>query len=84
MELSLEEKRHIASLATVKGYQILLDRVLEWKKEQALVKMKAALSDEKLQFSYEFCAWDEVLRTLRGFPEELVSILKEAKDEIYG
>lgn len=84
MELSLDEKRQVASLVTVKGYQVLLDKVVEWKKEQALVKMKAALSDEKLQHSYEFCAWDEVLRTLRGFPEELVSILKDEGDEIYG
>lgn len=84
MDLTIEEKRAIASLATVKGYQILLDKVLEWKKEQALVKMKAALSDEKLQHSYEFCAWDEVLRTLRGFPEGLVSNLKDEGDEIYG
>lgn len=84
MELSLEEKRQVASLVTVKGYQVLLDKVLEWKKDQALTRMKAALSDEKLQFSYEFCAWDEVLKTLRGFPEQQVQILKEEKDEVYG
>lgn len=84
MELSLEEKRHIASLVTVKGYQILLEKVVQLNKDATLAKMKLALSDEKLQYAYEFCAWDTVYKTLKGMPEETMEALKAENDEVYG
>lgn len=55
-DLTLEEKRAISSLLTVKGFQLLIDKVVKLNRDTALTKMNLALSDEKLQHSYDFCA----------------------------
>jgi hypothetical protein len=46
--------------------------------------MKLALSDEKLQHSYEFCAWDNVVKALEETPKQMMENLKAEGDEIYG
>lgn len=81
---TLEDKRAIASLVTIKGYQLLIEKVVKLERDKALAKMKLALSDEKLQHSYEFCAWDTVVKTLEETPKEIMEALKAEKDDIYG
>ena len=83
-KLTLEEKRAISSLLTVKGYQLIIDKVVKLNREAALTKMKMSLSDEKLQFSYEFCAWDNVVKALEETPKQVMENLKAEGDEIYG
>jgi hypothetical protein len=82
--LTLEEKRAISSLLTVKGFQLIIDKVVKLNRESALTKMKMSLSDEKLQFSYEFCAWDNVVKALEETPKQIMEDLKAEGDEIYG
>ena len=83
-DLTLEEKRAISSLLTVKGFQLLIDKVVKLNRDSALAKMKLALSDEKLQYSYEFCAWDNVVKALEETPKQMMESLKAEGDEIYG
>ena len=83
-ELTVEEKRAISSLLTVKGFQILIDKVVKLNRDTALTKMKMSLSDEKLQYSYEFCAWDNVVKALEETPKQIMENLKAEGDEIYG
>ena len=83
-DLTLEEKRAISSLLTVKGFQLLIDKVVKLEREKSLTKMKLALSDEKLQHSYEFCAWDNVVKALEETPKQMMENLKAEGDEIYG
>jgi hypothetical protein len=83
-ELTLEEKRAISSLLTVKGFQVIIDKVVKLNRETALAKMKMSLSDEKLQHSYEFCAWDNVVKALEETPKQMMESLKAEGDEIYG
>ena len=82
--LTLEEKRAISSLLTVKGFQLIIDKVVKLNRDTALAKMKLALSDEKLQHSYEFCAWDNVVKALEETPKQIMEDLKAEGDEIYG
>ena len=82
--LTLEEKRAISSLLTVKGFQLIIDKVVKLNRESALTKIKMSLSDEKLQFSYEFCAWDNVVKALEETPKQIMENLKAEGDEIYG
>jgi hypothetical protein len=82
--LTLEEKRAISSLLTVKGFQLLVDKVVKLNRDSALTKMKMSLSDEKLQYSYEFCAWDNVVKALEETPKQIMENLKAEGDEIYG
>jgi hypothetical protein len=82
--LTVEEKRAISSLLTVKGFQILIDKVVKLNRDTALAKMKMSLSDEKLQHSYEFCAWDNVVKALEETPKQMMENLKAEGDEIYG
>jgi hypothetical protein len=82
--LTLEEKRAISSLLTVKGFQLIIDKVVKLNRESALTKIKMSLSDEKLQFSYEFCAWDNVVKALEETPKQIMESLKAEGDEIYG
>ena len=83
-DLTLEEKRAISSLLTVKGFQLIIDKVVKLNRESALAKIKMSLSDEKLQFSYEFCAWDNVVKALEETPKQIMENLKAEGDEIYG
>ena len=83
-DLTLEEKRAISSLLTVKGYQLLVDKVVKLNRDSALTKMKMSLSDEKLQYSYEFCAWDNVVKALEETPKQIMENLKAEGDDIYG
>jgi hypothetical protein len=83
-DLTLEEKRAISSLLTVKGFQLIIDKVVKLNRDSALAKMKLSLSDEKLQYSYEFCAWDNVVKALEETPKQMMENLKAEGDEIYG
>jgi hypothetical protein len=83
--LSQDETRALASLHTLVGYRVLLDKVVKSKREDALTKLKLATAQENIvSAALEFRVWDDVTKTLQDLPAQAVEELKTEGDTIYG
>jgi len=83
--LTLEEKRRIAALRNIAGYQLLIDKVVKLRQEQSLTHLKLARgSEEIVNAAHNFRVWDDVVKLLEDTPREIGEELKQEGDEIYG
>ena len=83
--LTTEQKRAIASLETVPGYSILLENAVRLDRDSALERLKLAHSrDEITDAALAFRTWDIVYDRLKRYPNEIIELLKEEGDQIYG
>lgn len=84
-DLTLEEKRAVASLKTITGYRILLDKVVKCNQEDALVNLKLSHGSEQIiEAALRFRVWDDVLKLLHSAPEIAKDELAAEGDAIYG
>jgi hypothetical protein len=84
MDLTIENKRDLASLKTVRGFHIILTLMQE-KIDTALQKVKTSKTDEEiLEASKEYRFWEDALTIIRGTPDAALEELKQERDEIYG
>lgn len=85
MTPTTEQRRQIAALNTIPGYELLLRFVVRSNRDQALERLNLAKSrDEVTEAAYNFRAINQVLEDLIKSPQEFEAGLKEEKDEIYG
>jgi hypothetical protein len=82
--LTQEEQQLIASLVTIRGYKLLVDKVVRCNRDTALAQLKLADADGKTNAAYHFCAWDEVTKILEEFPTKIMEELKQQGDPVYG
>ena len=81
----LDETRAIASLASIPGYRVLLDKMVKSKREDALQRLKLAKGQEaRGEAGLEFAIWDDVLQILETAPFVAVKTLQAEGDTIYG
>lgn len=80
-----EQRRQIAALNTIPGYELLLRFVVKLNRDQALEKLNLAKTrDEVTEAAYNFRAYNQVLEDLIKAPQDFEAGLREEKDEIYG
>lgn len=80
-----EQRRQIAALNTIPGFELLLRFVVQSNRDQALERLNLAKSrDEVTEAAYNFRAINQVLEDLKLAPKDFEAQLKEEKDEIYG
>ena len=83
--MTLEDRRALASLASIPGYRVLLTHLVQSKREPSLDRLKTAKTrDEIADSAMEFRIWDSVLKELENLPKQAVQELKEEGDSIYG
>jgi hypothetical protein len=81
----LDETRAIASLASIPGYRVLLDKVVKSKRDDALQRLKLARGQEaRGEAGLEFAIWDDVIQLLETAPTVAVQTLQAEGDQIYG
>jgi hypothetical protein len=83
-DLTQEDQQLIAALVTIRGYKLLIDKVVKCNRDTALAQLKLADSDNKTNAAYNFCAWDEVTKILEEFPTKIMEELKRQGDPVYG
>ncbi len=85
MTLTKDDRRKIAALNTIPGYQLLIDKVVKLKREEALTKLRLASGrDERLDTAVGFIVWDDVVTFLTSAPRDIQEALKAEGDEVYG
>ena len=85
MTPTLEQRRQIAALNTIPGYELLLQFVVRSNRDQALERLNLAKSrDEVTEAAYNFRAVNQVLEDLIRAPKDFENQLREEKDAIYG
>lgn len=83
--MTLESSRALAALHTIPGFHLLLNEVVNLKREATLDKLKTAREQQDIVIAaMEFRIWDEVYKSLRATVADAVRELKEQGDEIYG
>lgn len=85
MTLTVDERRQVASLQTVKGYQLVLSKVVETELQAALGRLTTSMDrDEVWRASIEYQLLKRIAGELTHLPQRMVDELKEEGDEIYG
>ena len=84
-DFTTEDKRAIASLVTVPGYQLLIEKVVKLEKDKALDRLKLAKErDEVMDAALDYRSWVKTVETLERAPMEMLDTLKKENDSIYG
>ena len=84
MNLSVEDRRSLASLKTVRGFHILI-ALLNEQCHNALVKVKTSKTDEEIvEAAKEYRFWEDASALIRGYPDAAKEELQEEGDQIYG
>ena len=83
--MTVEERRHIASLQTVKGYQQVVTLVVGAEMDAVRDRLLTSTDKETVwKSSVEYQLLQRLLGELTGLPQRMVEALKEEGDEIYG
>ena len=84
MDLTIENKRDLASLKTVRGFHIIITLMQE-KIDTALEKVKTSKTDgDILEASKEYRFWEDAVTLIKSYPDAALEELKQERDEIYG
>ena len=83
--MTTDQKRQIASLETVAGWELVLLNVVEAEKTAVLDRLLTTDDgDRQRTMAVELRTLHRILARLRDYPREMVRQLKEEGDEIYG
>jgi hypothetical protein len=83
--MDVEERRRIAALATVPGYQKVLDLVIKTAMKDAESRLTSTVEQDKLYRAAIEFQWARLMyNELSNLPKRLVDELKDEGDQIYG